>query len=220
MRLPRTDDSSPAPRALRADAERRRRKVLEVARLAFREHGLDASLEDIARRAGVGIGTLYRRYPTRADLISASFELEVAKYRQTVSAAAAQPEAWPAFCALIVDLCRMQIEDAGFRELLTFNAPASPGVEHLKRDAREDLRDLVARAKEEGGLRADFEASDVLLMMLAFFGVAEATHELAPNAVRRLAAYLIDAFRADRAHTLPPPESDQAMDAALTRSNR
>lgn len=220
MPLPRTVAPSAAPRVLRADAEQRRRQLLDVARLAFREHGLDASLEDIARRAGVGIGTLYRRYPTRADLISASFELQVAEYRQTVRNAAAQAKAWPAFCGLIVDLCRMQIEDAGFRELLTFNAPGSPGVENLKRDAQADLRDLVARAKEEGGLRPDFEVSDVLLMMLAFFGVAEATHELAPNAVRRLAAYLIDAFRAERAHTLPPPESEQAMDAALTRSKK
>lgn len=220
MSVPGTDDPSPAPRALRTDAEQRRRKVLEVARLAFREHGLDASLEDIARRAGVGIGTLYRRYPTRADLISASFELEVAQYRQTVRDAAAEPAAWPAFCELIVALCQMQIEDAGFREVLTFNAPTSRDLEQLKLDARADLRDLVARAKKEGGLRADFEASDVLLMMLAFFGVAEATHESAPNAVRRLAAYLIDAFRADRAHPLPPPESDQAMEAALTRSTK
>lgn len=71
--------SSPAPRTLRADARRNRERILEVARLAFTQHGAEATLDDIARRAEIGPGTLYRHFPTRDALVEAVYRSEVEK---------------------------------------------------------------------------------------------------------------------------------------------
>src|SRR3954453_17400464 len=91
--------STPAPRTadgagLRVDAERNRQRVVAAAREAFAEFGLDVPLEDIARRAGVGVGTLYRRYPTRADLVAAAFEAKMTAYAEAAREALADPDPW------------------------------------------------------------------------------------------------------------------------------
>jgi AcrR family transcriptional regulator len=200
---------------LRADAGRNRERILIAAQAVFAERGLDASLEDIARRAGVGIATLYRRFPTRGDLITASFERKMADYTTAVERANEGPDAWAGFCNLMLELCEMQSADAGLKELLTMNLPASPVVEELKERAGRELETLIARAQEQGRLRIDFVPTDVVLMLLANAGVVTATHIQAPQAWRRYAAFMIDAVRAERARPLPPPVTDEQMKLAL-----
>ncbi|MCW2527872.1 MAG: transcriptional regulator, TetR family [Pseudonocardiales bacterium] len=200
---------------LRADAGRNRERILIAAQAVFAERGLDASLEDIARRAGVGIATLYRRFPTRGDLITASFERKMADYTAAVERANEGPDAWAGFCRLMLELCEMQSIDAGLKELLTMNLPASPVVEELKERAGRELETLIGRAQEQGRLRVDFVPTDVVLMLLANAGVVTATHEHAPQGWQRYAAYMIDAVRAERAHPLPPPVSEEQMKLAL-----
>src|ERR1700712_1330894 len=88
-------------RTLRADAERNRRRLIEAAREVFAEHGLDASTNQIARRAGVGVATLFRRFPTRDDLITATFADKMHAYAQAIDAALADPDPWQGFCGYI-----------------------------------------------------------------------------------------------------------------------
>ena len=117
---------------LRADAERNRERILATARQVFAERGLNASLEDIARRAGVGVGTLYRRFPSREDLIGAVFAEKMAVYADAVDAALADSDPWRGFCGFIERVCGLQTEDVGFADLLTLTVPGSfggvPGV--------------------------------------------------------------------------------------------
>jgi AcrR family transcriptional regulator len=207
--------SAPDRTTLRSDAERNRDRILAAATEVFAEEGLDASLGEIARRAGVGIGTLYRRFPTRADLITACFEHKLAGYVEVVRLASEIADAWAGFCSVIVDLCRLQAADAGLKDLLAMSYDDSPTVEALKQQAADDLAGLITRAQQQGQLRPDFVLSDFALVQLANAGVVGATHREAPDAWRRFAAYLIDAFSAEGATPLPPPPGDAEYDAAL-----
>src|SRR3954470_24106863 len=111
--------SPPTPRTpsragLRVDAERNRQRVVAAASEAFAELGLDVPMDDIAKRAGVGVGTLYRRYPTRADLIAAAFEAKMCAYADAARQALADPDPWHGFCTYVEDVFAMQAGDRGF----------------------------------------------------------------------------------------------------------
>src|SRR5215212_2780874 len=89
------------PRGLRADAERNRERVLAAAREAFAEQGLDASTNEIARRAGVGIATLLRRFPSRDELVGAVFADRMSAYTAASADALTDPDPWHGFCGFI-----------------------------------------------------------------------------------------------------------------------
>src|SRR5215204_7815679 len=101
-------DTPSEDRPLRADAERNRQRIVEAARAVFAERGLDAPLDAIAERAGVGAGTLYRRFPRRDDLIVACFAPKLTEYAEAVEAALGLPNAWEGFCAYVERICGMQ----------------------------------------------------------------------------------------------------------------
>src|SRR5919108_6174329 len=96
---------------MRADAARNRQRIVQAAQLAFAERGLDVPLEEIARRAGVGIATLYRRFPTRDALIAASFAPLMAAYAEAVDEALQAPDAWTGFARFLERVCAMQAAD-------------------------------------------------------------------------------------------------------------
>src|SRR5438132_13734134 len=104
--------------ALRQDAQRNRELILAAAREEFREQGLDVSLEEIARRAGVGIATLYRRFPTRDALIEAVFEDHVASFVALAEEALQNEDPWVGFSTFIEQLCERQASDFGLKDLL------------------------------------------------------------------------------------------------------
>jgi AcrR family transcriptional regulator len=99
--------------ALRSDAERNRAQIIKAAREAFAESGLEVPMHAIARRAGVGIGTLYRRFPTRGALIAAAFEEDMQEFARAVDTALDEPDPWAGFCSYIQTMTRMQARDPG-----------------------------------------------------------------------------------------------------------
>ena len=103
-------------RALRVDAERNRGRIVEAASSAFAVHGLDASLDGVAERAGVGIATLYRRFPTRDDLIAACFERRIAEYARAAEEALEAPDGWTGLCDYVERVCAMQAADRGLTD--------------------------------------------------------------------------------------------------------
>ena len=216
MSLP-SDRPADADAALRVDAARNRTAVVEAARAVFAERGLEVPLEEIAQRAGVGIATLYRRFPTREALIAASFEPLMAAYAQAVAEALQAPDAWAGFAGFVERVCAMQAADCGGRDVLTRTFPMAPAFEEQRGRAFDGLVVLSRRAQAEGALRADVVPEDVVLLLMANAGVIQGTREAAPTAWPRFVALLLEALRAERAHPLPPPPTPAQMYRALLR---
>lgn len=207
-------------RSLRADAERNRQRVVEAARVVFAERGLDAPLDAIAERAGVGQATLYRRFPRREDLVVACFAPKLAEYADAVEEALRSPDAWAGFCTYLERICGMQAADQGVQDVLTTTFPTARAVEAERAHAFERLTELIRRAQAQGSLRADFVPEDVVLLLLANAGVVRAMRAAAPDAWRRFVGLILDGLRADCARPLPPPPTPAQTYRAMLGINR
>jgi AcrR family transcriptional regulator len=160
--------SATATRPQRADALRNRERVIEAARVAFTELGLEARMEDIARRAGVGVGTVYRHFPTKEALIG---ELLSAKWRamrdQVRESLDTESDAWEAYAGALRRNADLMASDAAIRDAVLTSD--SPEVWERAQAAREELlevtEEMVARGRAAGVLREDLEVLDIPLMM-------------------------------------------------------
>ena len=206
--------------SLRADAERNRQRIIEAARAVFAERGLDAPLDAIAARAGVGQATLYRRFPTREDLVVACFAPKLAEYADAVEDALREPDAWTGFCAFVERICGMQAADQGVQDVLTTTFPTDRAMEAQRAHGYERLTELIRRAQDQGGLRADFVPEDVVLLLLANAGVVRTMRTAAPDAWRRFVGLMLDGLRADGARPLPPPPTPAQTYRAMLGVNR
>ncbi|MFC4854728.1 TetR/AcrR family transcriptional regulator [Actinophytocola glycyrrhizae] len=190
---------------LRADARRNRDRILDAARQAFAARGLDVPMAAIARRAGVGVATLYRRFPTRESLITEVFADQLTQCLSLVDDALADPDPWRGFRTAIEKVCAMQVTDRGFSAAVLTAFPTAIDFDRAGTHAETAFADVVRRAQESGDLRADFVPADLALILRANAGVIADSPDAALAASRRLVAYLLQAFRADRATPLPPP---------------
>ncbi|WP_029663023.1 TetR/AcrR family transcriptional regulator [Cellulomonas sp. KRMCY2] len=197
---------------LRADAERNRARILAAARQAFAEQGLDVATTDIARAAGVGIATLYRRFPATDDLVAAAFTAKMDAYAGAAEAALDVEDPWVAFCDYVRAICEMQSLDAGFADILAL-APR-PAFDDQRSRAFRAFTRLVRRAKDVGALRHDFVHQDLVMLLMANAGLVRSTNGN-PQASRRLAEYMLQSFRSPGAGPLPPPPSARGMFRAL-----
>jgi AcrR family transcriptional regulator len=202
---------------LRVDAERNRQRIVTAAREAFAEWGLDVPINEVARRAGVGVGTLYRRYPTRADLIAAAFEQKMIAYAEAARDALADPDPWSGFRGYVERVCAMQAEDRGFNLVLTMSFPTAKRFEADRDRSFADFLTLVERARTAGRLRSDFVAEDMVMFLMANAGVLTATADAAPETSRRLVAYFLQACAAPATEPLPEPPAPRQMYRAMLR---
>ncbi|MHA7240367.1 TetR/AcrR family transcriptional regulator [Arthrobacter sp. TMS1-12-1] len=154
----------PAARPLRRDARHNREVVLAAARRMFAVHGADCSFEHIAREAGVGVGTVYRRFPDRRTLIEAILEQRVADVDAAVSRALTLEDPWAAARLFLGAAARMQLEDRGLRELLHDHGFVSAGLAVLRRRIAPAAEELAARLRQ-GGARPDLGGDDVLMLV-------------------------------------------------------
>lgn len=207
-------------RPLRVDAERNRGRLVEAAQAAFAERGLDVPLEDVANQAGVGIATLYRRFPTRDDLIAACFERRIAEYARAAEEALDAPDAWSGFCAYVERICAMQAADRGLKDVLTRTFPNAKTLEAHRTRGYELSVQVIERAKAEGTLRSDFVPEDLVLLLMANAGVVQGAGKAAPDAWRRFVSLMLDGFRSQGASQLPPPPSQRQMIRAMRRLAR
>jgi AcrR family transcriptional regulator len=190
---------------LRADAQRNRARILEAAAALFAERGLDVSMEEIAKGAGVGVGTLYRRFADRDALIDALFEEKIHAIATIATESLAIEDPWEALRSFILRVATLQARDRGLKEtLLTTNR----GSERLAR-ARDTIRpiagQLIERAKAAGVLREDFGDFDIPLMQFAVGYVADRMREIAPEYHQRLVTLLLDGMAAQRSGVTPMP---------------
>ena len=203
---------------LRADAERNRQRIVDAACELFGASGVDVPLEDVARHAGVGIATLYRRFPTRAELVAAAFGQKISAYLAVVDRATSQPDPWQGVAGLVEGLCELQAEDAGLRDLLAMSFPDVPEVEGMADAAQVRVADLLDRAKAAGVLRSDVVPEDLVLIVLGNAEVVARTRDEAPQSWRRYAGLMLEALRARAdAVPLPAPPSAGALRDSLRR---
>ena len=202
---------------LRADAERNRQLLLEAARKVFADQGLEASSKEIARRAGVGIATLFRRFPTRQDLLVATFGPKLAAYTEATERALKDPDPWRGFCNYLTVIAGMQRSDRGFRDILTQAFPAGPELRAQRDRVYHGIVELIEKAKATGRLRAGLVPEDIPLVLMANAGVVATTADYTPEGSDRLVGYLLQAFAASAADELPPPATPRRMYSALTR---
>jgi len=205
-----------APRALRVDAARNREAIVGAARAVFSELGLNAPLDEIARRAGVGNATLYRRFPTREELVQAALLGPMAEYLTAAQDGLVDPDPWAGFRGYVLRLCELQARDRGLADLLvtTVRTP-SDELEQLRDTAFARSRQLIARAQAAGALRADFRHQDLPLLLMANAGLVLRTQDLAPGSWRRVAAFVLDGLQTRAATPAPPPPDEHAVARAM-----
>ena len=182
-------DTQDPTRPLRADARRNRERILKAARAVFSAQGRDAHLEDVARRAKVGVGTVYRHFPTKETLLEAlareQFDTLTAWAREAQDA----PDAWPAFEAMIWRGAELQASD---RALMEAVAEFKPSVARQAEELQACIDRLVSRAKAEGSMRSDATGDDVRLMMCGLGSVMQ----MAGDGWRRYLTVMLDGLRA------------------------
>ena len=204
-----------AAQPLRRDAERNRERIIDAARHAFAADGIEVPMAAVSRAAGVGIATLFRRFPTREDLISAVFADTMDAYVDAVTTALADPDPWHGFTAYVQAVCAMQAADRGFAEVLTMTFPAATHLEERRALAYRGFLELIDRAKAAGRLRPDFASQDLVILLMANAGVIAAAGTAATDSGRRLVGYMIQAFTAPQPDTLPPPPDPDALAQAM-----
>jgi AcrR family transcriptional regulator len=204
-RIAEPDPASGGRPGLRADARHNRDRILDAAREAFATVGIDVPMAAIARRAGVGMATLYRRFPSRDDLVAEVFADRLEECARALDDALDDPDPWHGFCRLLEKVCAMQVAERGFTSAFLTAFPGAVDFERRRLRAEHGLAELVRRAKATGRLRPDFDLADLGLVLLANCGVQVDPPETAQAASRRLVAYLLQAFQSAPAPLPPAP---------------
>lgn len=179
-------------RIVRADARANRERVIGAARETFAADGLDAPMREVARRAGIGVATLYRHFPTRADLFTAVLSDRVAECSARMRAALADPDPWRALAGTIHEFAERQAEDRALNEAL-FGAHDAFAQE--RREHGQGLNTLVERARRAGVLRAGVDADDVRAGLLAIASLRRLPPETSAAVIGRLRDLVLAGLR-------------------------
>ncbi len=195
---------------LRRDARENRNRILAAARAAFAAEGVDVPVEAIADRAGVGMGTLYRRFPTKHDLVQAVIEESLDAFVVAAEEGLAEDDPWTGFTGFLERVLELHVENRALREVLA-------GTEHghardaVRRRVRPLVRRLIERAHADGSLRPDFAPEDMPLVFMTAGRVLEAGRGVAPDLWRRYLGLLLDGLRAGGATPLSRGPLTQAQ---------
>ena len=177
-------------RPLRADARRNRERILKAARIVFGEQGIDAQIDDVAKRAKVGVGTVYRHFPTKEALLDALVREHFSEIAQFAKEALRHEDAWEGFCELIWRASERNADDRAFCDAVAFTdcteIVRASGLAHM-------TEDLMRRAQAQGMMRLDAAQTDIPIMMSASASVMR-NHP--PEAWRRYLTIMLDGLRA------------------------
>ena len=195
-------------RPLRADAERNRRRVMDAARELFANRGLEVTLNDIAHHAGVGVGTVYRRFPDKAVLIEALFEERIEELVAIARAGLDDPDPMNGFVTAITRVLEVQEADRGMKELMLSVDSSRQRVGRIRELMAPIVAQLVARARACGELRSDVVPQDFPMIQIMLGAVIDVGRDSAPGLWRRYLELLVQGMRAQPQP--PAPLSVQA----------
>lgn len=205
-------------RTLRRDAQRNRERIVASARLLFARDGLEASVEDVTRDAGVGMGTLYRHFATKEELIDAVLEESFEELVEVAEAAVAEDDAWAGFTGFMEAALQRYAANRGLKDVLAGSEHGRRRARAMRRRLAPLLQQMIARAQEQGSLRADFTPQDMPLLFWTSGSVIDATAGVAPDCWRRHLGLTLDGLRAGAATPLPVPALTPAqLERARTR---
>jgi AcrR family transcriptional regulator len=193
---PPLDDPSHRPQ--RADAQRNRRRVLDAAFEVFAVEGADAAMDAIARRAGVGVGTVYRHFATKEALIDALIQVRFEEMRDRIGEELERDDPWASIVAMFELAASIHARDRVFAEMT--DPRQMPGVAPVLEELLLSWAELIARAKAQGTLRQDFEAGDIPCVMCGLANVVMTAGS--EESWRRYLDILIAGLRAERAPAL------------------
>lgn len=205
-------------RPLRRDARRNRERILRSASVLFAQRGLETTLDDIAAHAGVGVGTVYRRYPNKDALLDELFEDRVRDLVALAEEAAGKPDAWGALVEFLERLEERFAADLGLQDIVVRSQGGQERVARAREQLFEPVSGLVARAKREGRLRADFADTDLAVIHAMLAAVIERTHTVSPDLWRRFLVFIVDGLERSRARPTriaTPPLEAAEVDVAI-----
>ena len=190
---------------MRADAELNRRRILDAGRRVFADRGLTVGVDVVARRAGVGVGTVYRRFPTKEDLLRAIVEDILETVSEQLAEAAAIEDPWEAFARAAEIFAGAAVRDRAFFDALQ-EADGVVGVsERARLGSLELIEPILRRAQEARVVRADAVALDLLALWSTAGRLPRWRLEQEPELWRRYVAIVLDGLRPEGAHDLPHP---------------
>lgn len=198
----------------RRDALRNRKLLTDKAREVFAEQGLNAPLDEIARRAGVGNATLYRHFPTRATLVDEVFRDALSETTAAGERARTAEDAWTGLTEYLQTVFAGLAADRGTNDLMTTNLEGVTSLEAIHAHNHTTIHGLLRRGQEQGTIRADLGAEDLLFILAALGRAVPALTTVTPDAWRRPLALLLDSLRARPA---TPPLPAPALTSAQLR---
>jgi AcrR family transcriptional regulator len=214
--------ASPAPeRPLRADAERNRRRLLDAADEVFAAKGLSVGLDEIARHAGVGVATAYRRFPDKAELIDMLIEQRIARIAALAEEALEADDAWEGLVRYLETAVELHATHRGVKELMFGAGHGKERVNRVRRRMAPLTHQLVRRAQASGQLRADVELTDIALIQRMVSTLGELGGPHAPGLWRRYLHIVLDGLRTPEPGPLaPPPLTTEALVETIAASSR
>ena len=224
--LTEAETTVPPARPLRRDAERNRLRILRAAAQVFTEQGLRATLDDVADRAGVGVGTVYRRFPDKEALVEALFTERLDAVVGFAEQALAEPDPWAGLVSFLEQAAGLIAGDRGLRQILMFASYGRNRVDQARARMLPVVSAMVERAQAAGQVRADLRPTDIPLTLFMLSSTSEYALHVRPEIWRRYLALVLDALRPSRATAtdlpepaLTPDEMVQAMRSdTLSRS--
>ncbi len=205
------------PANLRSDARRNREKILAAASELFAERGADMCMDDLARRAGVGHATVFRRFPSKGDLVVAMLDERLTAVAEEIEAAARNEDAWKGLVAAMTAIAERQANDRGLMEAVGTDVFGSERLREARARVVTPMDGLLRRAQEAGQVRGDLGALDVFFLIAAASKSLPCNFEI-PGLWRRYLGVVLDGMRPEGASPLSPPgPSVEEFEAAVTR---
>jgi AcrR family transcriptional regulator len=186
-------------RALRKDAARNRDRLLAAARELFAARGLGVSLNDIAHHAGVGVGTAYRRFSNKEEVIDALFEESLQAVAAVAQESLNDPDAWRGLVGFLERSLQMQFGDLGLTQIMNNTSLGNERVADARDRIAPLMQALVERAKEQGVVRPDFDQSDLIFIQAGLSAIMDRSREIEPDLYRRYLTFFLEGIRTARA---------------------
>ncbi|MFD0363503.1 TetR/AcrR family transcriptional regulator [Nocardia sp. GCM10030253] len=205
------------PRRLRADAARNQQRIVAAARELFADHGLEITLDDVAERAGVGVGTVYRRFANKKELIAEVFEQNMAEFGDAADAACAHPDPWRGLVQFFEYACTHLATNRGFSEVMLELENDMERFAAVRDRLKPTVAAVIDRARDAGTLAPDVEASDFFALIHMVDAIAEFSRPVNPDVWQRYMAIALNGVRADAMPRQPltvPALTDEEVELA------